>query len=972
MTNRDELLERLQTALAGRYRIERELGSGGMAHVYLAEDLKHRSQVAIKVLKPEIANSIGPERFVREIEILARLNHPHILPLRDSGLSGDLPYFITPFAEGAALRDRLERERQLPIGDAVRIATDVARALEFAHQRGVVHRDIKPDNILLQDGIAVVADFGIARAVSSLVGTMPTETGFTLGTPQYMSPEQSLASKVDGRSDVYSLACVTYEMLAGQPPFTGPDAFTVEVQHRSAPPPDVRRLRPSVPVALASAISRALAKAPADRFETARAFANALTSAVAPEVAEATTVPAAPLPIPGTPSARAPAARAVWGRGRARAAIVLAAVVVAVPALVWWLIQMRGGCGPASLHPVWVIVAEFDAPPDDPDLAEVGRTLVAASFDASRAFATVPNDQIRKGLELAGKPDSSRMTPELACELAERGVPRHGQDVPVFRAAVTGQIVKAGGGYAVVLRALDPHTCTPLYTENGNASSADDLLRTLGAAAGRLRRALGENVRRSKPEEPIEPVATPSLEAYQLYARGIRAARKGELSLALFQEAVGVDSSFAAAWMEVAFALINERSGTLGARMALQRALRHPERLTPKQQRSAEAALALNLYDFPSALKAYELMLQLEPDDLDALAGHAYALAVCLGRHEEALADYQRQEQLSPFGPDVGLLWNQMVTLQILGRLQEARAIIPRIPGPMNRVARLQDAFWSGEWPRAIEIAAEIESDHSIALRDRVIALIESSASHAAMGHLGPAFAALDRMDEMVRQSGFPGRMWDARYRLASVSGEPRGIDRILTNRVAALPPVLASALCHAEFGDTSYAKVLLGQLKSYPTAELKESGAALRLIEAEIAARGGRWEQVVALLREPALQGEGGLVHFGATQPFLCWRMADAFEGLGAPDSAIAYLERSLPHFGGGQVLPSATSQSAFTRRRLVLLNAKLGRIGEARRHLNALLAQIDSTDAEARALTLQPTSVVAAAEAMERTGSP
>src|ERR1700704_4175944 len=217
----------LTAALADRYRIERELGQGGMATVYLAHDLRHERKVAIKVLRPELAAVIGAERFVREIRTIAALQHPHILGLIDSGEVNGTAYYVMPFVEGESLRDRLNREKQLPIPDAVRIATEVAGALDYAHRHGVIHRDIKPENILLHDGSALVADFGIALAAST-AGRRMTETGMSLGTPHYMSPEQAMGEReITARSDVYALGCVTYEMLCGEPPFNGPTAQAI-------------------------------------------------------------------------------------------------------------------------------------------------------------------------------------------------------------------------------------------------------------------------------------------------------------------------------------------------------------------------------------------------------------------------------------------------------------------------------------------------------------------------------------------------------------------------------------------------------------------------------------------------------------------------------------------------------------------------------------------------------------------------
>jgi serine/threonine-protein kinase len=270
---------RLAASLADRYRIERELGAGGMATVYLAEDLKHHRKVAIKALHAELSAMLGPERFLKEIELTANLQHPHILPLFDSGSADGLLYYVMPYVGGETLRARLDRDRQLPIADAVRIATEAADALAYAHGRGVVHRDIKPENILLQNGHALVADFGIALAVQQAGGQRMTQTGLSLGTPQYMSPEQAMGERDIGpRSDIYSLGAVTYEMLSGDPPFSGSTAQAIVAQVITSEPRSLTTQRKSVPAHVNDAVLTALEKLPADRFATAAQFATALTN----------------------------------------------------------------------------------------------------------------------------------------------------------------------------------------------------------------------------------------------------------------------------------------------------------------------------------------------------------------------------------------------------------------------------------------------------------------------------------------------------------------------------------------------------------------------------------------------------------------------------------------------------------------------------------------------------------------------
>ncbi|MES2523474.1 MAG: protein kinase [Gemmatimonadota bacterium] len=271
---------RLTTALADRYRIDRELGAGGMATVYLARDLKHDRLVAVKVLRPELAVAIGAERFLAEIKTTANLQHPHILALHDSGEVNGTVFYVMPFVEGESLRDRLDREKQLPIDDALRIAGEVADALEYAHERGVIHRDIKPENILLQRGHAVVADFGIALAAAKTGGARMTETGMSLGTPTYMSPEQAMgAREVDARTDIYSLGCVLYEMLAGEAPFVGPTAQSIVAKVITEAPKSLTGQRRTVPVHVDEAVQKSLEKLAADRFATAAAFAASLRDA---------------------------------------------------------------------------------------------------------------------------------------------------------------------------------------------------------------------------------------------------------------------------------------------------------------------------------------------------------------------------------------------------------------------------------------------------------------------------------------------------------------------------------------------------------------------------------------------------------------------------------------------------------------------------------------------------------------------
>ena len=324
----------LTTALAGRYTVDREIGRGGMATVYLARDVRHNRKVALKVLNPELGALLGVERFFSEIQVTANLQHPNLLPLFDSGEADGLLFYVMPYVEGESLRALLQREKQLPIDEAIHIGVAIASALDYAHRQGVIHRDLKPENILMHDGEPVVADFGIALAVSNAGGSRITQTGLSLGTPHYMSPEQATGDRdIDGRTDIYALGAVTYEMLVGEPPHDGKTSQAIIAKVLTDRPRAIRLARDTVPAHVEAAIDRALAKLPADRFHTAHEFADALTGKNA-LVSAAT--PAAPV---ARRRGHSPAMAAVpW---------VLTAGSLAVAAFAW-----IGGRGKAPSAPV--------------------------------------------------------------------------------------------------------------------------------------------------------------------------------------------------------------------------------------------------------------------------------------------------------------------------------------------------------------------------------------------------------------------------------------------------------------------------------------------------------------------------------------------------------------------------------------------------------------------------------------------
>ncbi len=422
-------MERLTAALSDRYRIERELGQGGMATVYLAEDLKHKRKVALKVLKPELAAVLGAERFVQEITTTAALQHPHILPLFDSGTADGFLFYVMPFIDGETLRARLERERQLPVPDAVRITREVASALDYAHRHDVIHRDIKPENILLHDGQAIVADFGIALAVQTAGGPRMTQTGLSLGTPQYMSPEQAMGERaIDARSDVYALGAVSYEMLTGEPPFTGPTVQAIVAKVLNSEPEPISTIRKAVPLHIAAAVHTAIEKLPADRYASAAAFVQALDD-------------------PTTTHALSRSGALAAGPAPTRwRTVALAATGVAVAALIgigWLATRLRPAAGPS----------EYDvALPDSASLTVANRFDVAPSGD----FVVYPVDLGKGRQELWYRSLLDGTTRRIAGteDARDPAIAPNGQSLAFARqrdSSTTIELLPLAGGPAVVL-----------------------------------------------------------------------------------------------------------------------------------------------------------------------------------------------------------------------------------------------------------------------------------------------------------------------------------------------------------------------------------------------------------------------------------------------------------------------------------------------------------------------------------------
>jgi eukaryotic-like serine/threonine-protein kinase len=657
-----------------------------MAVVYLAQDLKHRRQVAIKVLRPELAAVLGRDRFLREVTTTASLRHPHILPLFDSGEAGEFLFYVMPLVEGDSLRDRLARERQLPIEDALWIAREVAGALDYAHAHGLVHRDIKPGNILLENGHAVVADFGIAKAITVASSEALTETGLSLGTPLYMSPEQGAGENMDGRSDQYALGCVLYEMLAGEPPFTGRTAHAILARRLMEPMPPLRAVREAVPIHVEQAINRALSKSPADRFATASQFATALET-------------------PGVTVTRAYTPRRHWSRGWSAGAAGLLAVLLGVA-----LVQFRRSPSP-PLDPGLMAVFPFRAIGTDTSYKALREGMVdflEVEFSGAGGARVVPARTAlaawRRTAGARGEDPSQEEARGVARRLGAGGF-------------VLGTIVTTPGRLILSGSLLD--TDAGRVRAEAKVEGRPDSLHSLVDRFAAQLVALGAGERADR----LASLTSTSLPALYAYLAGKASHRAGQYDTAVrdFRRALELDSTFARAALGYAQSVVWTGPAARGqGERALRLVRAQRDRLGLRDRVFLEALDGPRYPERPSSaerIEAWENAVRRVPDDPDLWInlGDAYF-------HDGALAEVEEPLRRAAEALNRAIALDSTVNveptfhlLQIAGMERDTttvRRLIERVPdgGTSSALLRLEAGAILGDSAMLARARAEFDS----------------------------------------------------------------------------------------------------------------------------------------------------------------------------------------------------------------------------------------------------------------------
>ena len=930
---------------AERYAIECEIGHGATALVYRARDLVADRVVAIKLMRAELHQLTAVRHFLREIRNHSGLHHANIVPVLDAGDCDGQLYLVLPFMEGGTLRARLQRERQLPVVDAVAIARTVALALEHAHQHGLIHRDVKPENILFTAGEPCLADFGIARALERALGDTSTSAGIVRGTVAYMSPEQASAERsYDGRSDLYALGCVLYEMLAGVPAFIGPTLEAVLAQRFAHPPRELRVYRPTVSPALEGVIRKALQFAPADRFRTGQEMADALS-------ADDVLAQAAVLDEePGRAAKHRTPATPWWRRGVTGIAAAAVAAIVGVVA-----VQKAAFNADHLRERDWILVGDFEGPTDDPGIATAVRELVTAELNQSRFVGTVSRQQLNSVMRLAGVAETTHVDAAVARELAVRSA---------VRAIVVGSIQRLGDGrYSVaihVVRAEDGRNLHSVATSGTDS----DLVKAIGQLARGLRRGLGEKRKAVEATLPLAEAATPSFPAYQKYAEGFALVLKGDAagSNAMYRQAIALDPQFASAWAAMGVNYLGTRQLD-SAQMAFTRALEMPGRLTAAQKYRLQGDIAYAIqYDVPAAVRWYGLFLAEAPQSVGGRNNRALYLSA-VGRYEDAVADLRDAIAINPFGPPQVqvALFNLAAMLVSVGKLDEAEAALADLKAPLLTGGMALVALARDRWSEVANIGNAIDSQPNAHALVRLLGTTGRASALAARGSLAAAERELRRARDA--STGATARWYErARLLLAVASGRPPMSPSLDDGRDPSAGAGLVRALRAAIAGDTILAHTELARLQSATSRDLALLGHGPALVRGWIAAHAGRWNEVTRSLAAASLAGEHDATLLDRVSSLeIRWLVATAYASLGVLDSAALHMQRGIS--------PEAVPAGHLALRGLVLPMAHFrlaswshsaGRQEALISHLEAVLRTVTEPDPELAPLVRQARTTV------------
>jgi eukaryotic-like serine/threonine-protein kinase len=1030
-----ELQDRLQAALGAAYRVERELGGGGMSRVFLAQDVDLGRRVVIKVLPPDMAAGVNVDRFRREIQLAARLQHPHIVPLLTAGASGDLLYYVMPFIEGESLRAKLAREGELPVAEALRVLRDVADALSYAHGQQVVHRDIKPDNVLLSGKHALVTDFGVAKAVAESTGKQTlTSMGVALGTPAYMAPEQAVADPhVDHRADIYALGVLAYEMLSGRLPFAATTAQAMLAAHVTEAPEPVTRHRTAVPEGLNQLILRCLEKKPADRWQRVEELAPHIESLLTPSTGGIT--PTATQPHLAATGAGALGAAAAAARARSLrvgalfglAAIGVLAIaygVVQVAGLPYWVLYgavvllaiglpivlltgrreraraiatmtgvryttpvglerhltwrkaVLGGvvafAGLAAVATIYtamrllgigpvgtllasgalkerqpVLLAEFVNRTADSTLGPTLTEAFRVDLAQSRSVDLVDPQQVASTMRRMRQPADTRLSPEVAREVAERGG---------VSAIVTGQIDPVATSFVLSASVVSAEDGRVLTAVRATAADPAHLIAALDALSRDLRERIGESLVTIRKSPALAQVTTGSLEALRKYSQASRLENAGDLegAASLYQQAVQLDSGFAMAYRKLAVVLGNARASFDEVVKASTRAYQLRDRLPPVERGLATAFYYDNVdYDHQQIMAAYRSVLDADPDN-DAALNNLGNELIQDGQWSAAESLYARGIALGYRG----VFFSNTVRAQAFqGHYADARATLDRWAqvSPDDPDLFTDRALLAGaqhDYAGAELIARQALDRYKANQRIRQIGARFLGALREAQGRVHQAGQFLRDAMAAAEARGLSGQYVTVATALAALDtryrGRPQAAVQVIEDALRRHPlatinvadrPYSQLARAYAQAGKPDEARRLLREYERAVPDGLRKGDFGLDAAAGDIATAEGRWQDAVTAYQQ--WNDESGCTPCGL------YERGVAYDRLGQTDSAIAMFERLATVPAPGRLM-AAEYALAPAYKRLGELYEEQGDRAKAAEYYGKFLDQWKDADPE------------------------